>query len=307
MKSLAAIMLAPVAALGFLGANAAGPAALPELDTRLQGYPTVTVRLTEDAILAPEEIAAGPTVLIVENEEEGAGHAFVMRIPDDVSDAELERALTGESVADGTPEWFWRADFLGNGDRATAEVPGVALVGVEPGRYLVGDPFRPVAEFAQFDVPGPALAASNLPEADLAVDLFEMGFSLPAEIASGPQLWEVQNTGAMLHEIAIFPAPPGATAQDVEAAVTAELEAEFSGDPAAARAAIDALGDEWTGWSADLVAGVGVLSPQAASLAQVNLEPGYYGAICFIPEPNSGIPHVMLGMTTVFEVTPASS
>ena len=51
-----------------------------------------------------------------------------------------------------------------------------------------------------------------------------------------------------------------------------------------------------------------MLSPQAASLAQVNLEPGGNCAVCFIPEPNSAIPHLMMGMTKVFEVmAPATS
>jgi hypothetical protein len=303
MRSRAAIMLAPLAALSLIATVAGEPAAMPEIDSRLQGYPTVTVRLTDDAILAPEEVAAGPTVLIVENEEEGAGHAFVFRVPDDVSDAELASILSSGSVAEATPDWFWTADFLGNADRPTMEVPSVALVGIEPGRYVVGDPFRPVNEFAQFSVPAPALAAANLPEPDLSIELFEMGFSLPEQLEGGPQLWQVTNTGGMLHEIAIFPVPDTATPEQVQAAVSAELQAEFGGDPAETRAAIDALGGEWVGWSTDLVAGVGVLSPQAATLAQINLEPGAYGAVCFIPEPNSGKAHLMLGMTDVFEVT----
>ena len=303
MKSRAAIMLAPLAALSLITAVAGEPAALPNIDPRLQGYPTVTVRLTDDAILAPEEVAAGPTVLIVENEEEDAGHAFIFRVPDDVSDAELASTLSSGSVAEETPDWFWTADFLGNADRATTEQPSVALVGIEPGRYVVGDPFRPVNEFAQFSAPAPALAATTLPVPDLSIELFEMGFSLPEQLAGGPQLWQVRNTGGMLHEIAIFPVPDTATPEQVQAAVSAELHAEFGGDPAEARAAIDALGADWVGWSSNLVAGVGVLSPQAATLAQVNLEPDTYGAVCFIPEPNSGKAHLMLGMTDVFEVT----
>jgi hypothetical protein len=307
MKSLVTAMLAPVIGLGFLGAFTTEPAAMPEIDARLQGYPTVTVRLTDDAILAPEEVAAGPTVLVVENEEEDPGHAFFLRVPDEVSDAELASTLSSGSVAEETPDWFWNADFLGNADRATTEQPAVALVGIEPGRYVVGDPYRPVTEFAQFTVPAPALASTNLPESDLSVELFEMGFSLPEVIQGGPQLWEVKNTGAMLHEIAIFPVPENATPEQVQEAISAELAAEFGGDPAETRATIDALGDEWAGWSSDLQAGVGVISPQAASLAQVDLEPGTYGAVCFIPEPNSEIPHLMLGMTNVFEVTAPSS
>lgn len=307
MNSLAAVLAAPALGLGLLAAFATEPAAMPEIDARLQGFPTATVRLTDDAILAPSEIAAGPTVMIVENEEDGPGHAFVFRVPDDITDAELARSLSGGTIIESTPDWFWTADFLGNADRATTERPAVALVGMEPGRYVVGDPYRPTTEFAHFNVPGPALSEEKLPDADLSIELFEMSFSLPDELESGSQLWEVENTGAMLHEIAIFPVPESATPEQVQEAISAELSAEFGGDPAEARATIDALGGEWIGWSSDLVAGVGVLSPQAATLAQIDLASGMYGAVCYIPEPNSGMPHLMLGMTKVFEVTDPSN
>ncbi len=284
------------------GAYAEGLAAL---DPRLAGYPELTIRLTEDGIEAPASASAGRTLLIEENDEEYPGHAFVLRIPDDVPEATISEALAGPAVAEETPEWFWRSEFMGNGDRAVLGRPAVALVDLEPGRYLVGDPFRPTDEFARFEVTVPADltdAITTEPEADVVAELFEMGFTLPDDIPSGSQVWQVSNAGAMLHEIAIFPAPAGATAEQITAAVSAELEVEFGGDPAEARATIDALGPEWKGWSTDLVAGVGVLSPQRTSWAQFDLAPGAYGAVCFIPEPNSMTPHLMMGMTEVFLV-----
>ena len=33
-----------------------------------------------------------------------------------------------------------------------------------------------------------------------------------------------------------------------------------------------------------------------------DLTPGTYLAVCFIPDPVNGIPHVMLGMTQIVEV-----
>ena len=46
----------------------------------------------------------------------------------------------------------------------------------------------------------------------------------------------------MLQEIAIFPVPEGATAEQIETAIGGELAVEFGGDPDAARATVDALG-----------------------------------------------------------------
>lgn len=284
-----------------VAANSAGMLAL---DPRLTGYPELTIRLTEDGIEAPASAPAGRTLLVEHNDENYPGHAFVLRIPDDVLDSAILEALAGPAVAEETPEWFWRAEFLGNGDRALPGRPAVALVDLIPGRYLVGDPFRPTDQFARFEVTAPASTAdaASDPDADVIAELFEMGFALPDDVPAGRKVWEIRNTGAMLHEIAIFPVPAGATTEQVTAAVSAELEVEFGGDPARARATIDALGPDWKNWSADLIAGVGVLSSQRSSWTQFDLEPGTYGAVCFVPEPTSMTPHLMLGMTDVFQV-----
>lgn len=304
-----------VALLALIAAGAIWPAAnsaladLDDLDPRLAGYPELTIRLTEERIEAPASVPAGPTLLIEETTMPGPAHAFILRVPDDVSAEELTGMLAGGRIVDETPEWFWHAEFLGNGDFATIERPARALVELNPGRYIAGDPFRPATEYALFDVTSAAAAskAFDAPDADIQVDLFEMGFNLPATVPSGPHVWEARNTGAMLHEIAIFPVPDGATPDEIEQAMAAELGAEFGGDPAEARAAIDALGAQWKDWSSELTAGVGVLSPQRVSWAEIDLQPGAYGAVCFIPEQATGKRHLMLGMTAVFTVAEAGA
>jgi hypothetical protein len=298
--------IVPMIATSVLGAVAGAESSTGDLDPRLAGYPEFTVRLTEERIETPASAVAGPTLIIQEQTVDEPGHAFVFRVPDDVPDAEIAEALAGPSVAEEAPEWFWRSEFVGTGDRAAIDRPARALVDLEPGRYIVGDPYRPATEYARFEVTenaSPSAEQVANRDADVVAELFEMSFTLPEEVSAGSQIWEVSNTGAMLHEIAIFPVPNGATTEEIQAAISAELEAEFGGDPAKARATVDALGSEWEGWSSHLIAGVGVISPQRVSWAQFDLEPGTYGAVCYIPEPNSMTPHVMLGMTDVFTVT----
>ena len=281
-----------------------------DIDSRLAACPRFTIRLTEERIEAPATVVAGPMVLVQQQTQSGPGHAFVFRVPDDVSETALAKALHGGPAVEETPEWFWRADFVGNGDRAAADRPAIALVNLEPGRYVVGDPYRPAREYARFtalETPNRGTQLADRPNGDVEVDLFEMGFRLPASLAAGRSLWEVENTGAMLHEIAILPAPIGVTVAQVEAAVSAELEAELGGDIAAARVTIDALGEEWVGWSSRPVAGAGVLSPQRVSWAQIDLEAGTYAAVCYIPDPVTGTPHLMLGMSDVFTVEPTDA
>lgn len=306
MNRFLVFVLAPLIAAGVIGsASGAEPNTLPALDARLANYPELTIRLTEERVEAPESVAAGITLLVEENLTKHPGHAFVMRVPDAVSEADLTAALAGKSLVEEIPEWFWQSDFLGNGDRAALDRPAFSLVDLEPGRYVAGDPYRAASEYARFEVTetsDQALESPSLPEADLTAELFEMGFELPESVPAGPRLWEVTNSGAMLHEIAIMPVPAGATKADVEAAVSAELEAEMSGDITKARATINDLGLEWVRWTGTPIVGVGVLSPQRVSLAQFDLEPGTYAAVCYIPEPTSGMAHLMMGMTEVFTV-----
>jgi hypothetical protein len=304
MNRLLAIIIVPLLAAGLVSGASGAPRAVNDLDARLAGYPQLTIRLTAERIEAPASVAAGRTVLIEANATDVPAHAFVLRIPDDVADAEVTAALNDSSLVQEIPEWFWRADFLGNGDYAAPGQSAIALVDLTPGRYLAGDPYRPRREFARFEVT--EAAAPQAPRhvgPDLSVELFEMGFQLPETIHPGRYLWEVANSGAMLHELAILPVPADASQADVETAAMAMLEAEMTGDADAARARLDDLGAAWAGWNGEAIAGVGVLSPGRTAVAQIALEEGTYGIVCYVPDPASGMPHLMLGMSDVFTVT----
>ena len=301
MNRLLAIIFVPLIAAGVVGGASGAPQTVSELDARLADYPQLTIRLTDARIEAPSNAPAGRTVLVEENSTDEPGHAFVLRIPDDVADEDVTEALTGAPLVQEIPEWFWRAEFLGNGDYAAPDQTAVSLVDLAPGRYLAGDPFRPRSEFARFEVIDEVdLQAPGFLGADMTVDLFEMGFEMPQTIPAGRYLWEIENSGAMLHEFAILPVPAGASKADVETAAAAMLAAEMNGDATAARAMIEALGPAWADWSGEEVAGMGVLSPQRTSVVQIALEPGTYAIVCYIPEPASGTPHLMLGMSDVF-------
>ncbi|CAA9574551.1 MAG: hypothetical protein AVDCRST_MAG33-2895 [uncultured Thermomicrobiales bacterium] len=45
-----------------------------------------------------------------------------------------------------------------------------------------------------------------------------------------------------------------------------------------------------------------MLSTGQTNWVAIDLEPGYYVALCFITDPESGAPHAMLGMIELFEV-----
>lgn len=295
--------------VGALGALTQGESEEPGLDPRLAAYPRFALRLTPEKIETTTSVAAGPVVLVQENGEGAPGHAFVLRIPDDLEEAEIAAALAPDAPAavEATPEWFWRSTFSGNPDRAAAGGGrAFALVDLTPGRYLVGDPYRPPAQYARFEAVGDdtATLAAAAPEVavDLEVEMREMAFDMPAALPAGRHLWRIHNAGAMVHETAILPVPADATAAQVVEAFSAILAAEAAGGVFEELTAPASLGTAWAGWTPDLVAGVGITSPQHSVVAQIDLAPGSYAAVCFVPEPTTFTRHLMMGMVALFDV-----
>lgn len=278
-----------------VGANlAAASGASPEpvaVDPRLAGNAAMTIMITADAIVAPAEVPAGPTLVTQVNQTDEDAHFFILRIPAEVSDGQVAATLESSVI----PDWLSTAQLVGNPDRAA---PGgddaVALVDLRPARYLVMDPTHPrePAAFVAVGEPAP------LPEiaADVHATMFEMDFAMPAGIPAGPRIWEVANTGSMLHELAIIPVPAGATTEQILLAI----QPAWEGTPLP-----DELGDEWATWSPYPVAGVGATSPGGRVYAQIDLAPGAYVAVCFVPSDDF-TPHLMLGMTRIFTVTEAA-
>jgi hypothetical protein len=180
------------------------------------------------------------------------------------------------------------------------------LVDLVPGRYLVLDPYRAPAAGARFEVTAGAAAPAapvGQPLADIEAKMYEMAFDLPSVVPAGRQLWQVANAGTALHELAVLPVPTDATAAQVEAALMAALQAEAAGEHFEGQAAPPELGASWTTWRLHLLHGVGVTSPGRSVWTTFDLRPGTYAAVCFVPDPVSGTPHLMMGMTELFTVT----
>lgn len=298
MFRLVTLYLAAVLLLGVLAKVASGqetPAALPTaapttipVDERLAGHTTMTITITADAIVVPADAPAGPTLVTQVNETEEVAHVSILRIPDEVSDERLAATLKS-SV---TPDWLATARLVGNPDRAAPGGGGaVALIDLRPGRYLVTVPTGP-RQPAQFVATG---EVAPMPEiaADVRATMLEMDFDLPIDISAGSRLWDVTNTASTPHELAIIPVPEGATAEQVLLAI----QPAWEGTPLPAE-----LGDEWTTWSPHPIAGVGATSPEGRVFAQIDLSPGTYVAICFVPDADL-TPHLMLGMTRIFTVS----
>jgi hypothetical protein len=111
-----------------------------------------------------------------------------------------------------------------------------------------------------------------------------MGFHMP-KVIDGDGLYKFENTAATdTHELAFLKLAPGMTAKDV----VAFFNPGWVGPP-------PFTGD---------FGGAGALAPGARSWLRMNMAPGQYAAVCFIPDDMPPhMPHVAMGMAQQFTVT----
>jgi hypothetical protein len=253
------------------------------------GYPELLVRVNGDAFEMPETtVPAGRTLVRLENVGEESWHGFMLQVPEDVTDEQVVADLGPE--AEAPPPWLFEATYPGFPGETLPGRTSLALVDLRPGRYIVlGDTVQP------FEVVGDAATPGATPEAegpvvDGTVRLIDFNFEFPESIAAGRQVWAVTNIGEEPHELLLARSPQPVTAEQVMELMAGESEeaTPTGGGPS--------FGDF------EPVGGIGWLSPGETAWTEVDLEAGTYVALCFVFDPESGLPHVAMGMVAVFTV-----
>jgi hypothetical protein len=150
--------------------------------------------------------------------------------------------------------------------------------------------------YAPLEVTEPASDA-GAPTAEMTVDMVDFAFEMPTmEVASGPQIWEIPNVGEQIHELVVLQLQPGVTFDQVMAMLN-----PGAATPAAGAEASPAAMEMAPPFQA--VGGVAPMHPSYANWAVLDLQPGEYVAICFVPDPETGAPHFALGMIMPFSVS----
>jgi hypothetical protein len=252
------------------------------------GYPELLVRVNGDVIDMPQTIAAGRTLVRLENAGEESWHGFMLQVPEEVTDEQVVADLGPE--AEAPPPWMFEAMYPGFPGETLPGQTSLALVDLRPGRYIVlGDTVQP------FEVVGDEATAAATPEAegptvDGTVRLFDFNFEFPETGAAGRQVWVVTNSGEQPHELLLARSPQPVTAEQVIELMAGESEeaTPTGGGPS--------FGDF------EPVGGIGWLSPGVTAWTEVDLEPGTYVALCFVFDPETGMTHAAMGMVAVFTV-----
>jgi hypothetical protein len=257
------------------------------------GLPEIALAFTSGEVSGmPESLAAGRYLVTITGEpteEEFAFAPLFLRLSDGMT---LEQAMEEAGPNPEAPPAFYYDAAIAGGPAIIAELGATSAVGVidlTPGEWFVagsGLQQPPVP----FTVTGELPADLPEPKSTVTLTVGEMVITKTAgELAAGENLIKVENIGAQPHFVEIQKVPDGTTAANIEAT----MRVEMGGTPEAE--VLDFADLSIVGFAADQSGGT-------TQWVTVTLEPGTHAAFCFIADPESGMPHAMMGMYEVFEV-----
>lgn len=282
-----------LSATALSAALAVGVPAIRHAAAEDANYPELTMIATDYAFEMATTAEGGFTRLTIDNQGSEDHHAIFFRLNDDVTMEQFQEvmqtgdlgAILGVSTALGGPN-------VGPGHTTSV------IADLVPGQYVVvcvipdpeGTPHAAHGMVAPLEVTDGG-ADTIAPEASASIALVEMAFNgLPEEVDAGRMTWEVTNLGAQLHELVVLQLADDVTSEMVMQMLTGAGDAATP-DP------------EAEGPPFEPIAGTAPMSREVTNYLEMELEPGDYMAICFIPDVESGMPHFAMGMVADFTVS----
>jgi hypothetical protein len=257
------------------------------------GLPEIELHFTSaDFTGMPESLEAGRYLVIAHGEptEEdwGLGPTFV-QLPEGMT---LDDVLSIDpSTLDGPPEWYYQSHAPGGPVvlHATGATTAYGVVDLRPGEWIVaGNALaQPPIEVT---VTGEMPADLPEPEANVTLTIGEMIINITeGAFVVGQNVVKVENIGAQPHFVEVDKVPDGTTDANLEATIVGFLGGTPEAEP---------LAEE------DMIV-VGFSGEQSGQTTQWSIitlqEPGTHAATCWIPDPETMLPHAAMGMHTVFE------
>jgi hypothetical protein len=177
-------------------------------------------------------------------------------------------------------------DFAGGSNTVGPGGSQETTVDLTPGDYLMvcfvpspdGTPHLARGMVMPFSVVA-AKGGADVPTASAEVRLRDFGFTLPPGFGNGT--YKVTNDGPQAHELAIVRLADGKTPADAAAFFASGGHGPPPFTPAG---------------------GVGAVVPGASIYGRLDLAPGNYLALCYVPDAGSGMPHAAMGMVQPFSV-----
>jgi hypothetical protein len=259
-------------------ASAAAPAASPV---------TITVTASDFKLDMPASIAAGSVSFHLVNKGKELHQAQIVRFEEGKTIADLGKAMEHEGPP---PSWL---HFVGGPNGIGPDQEATSIASLTPGQYAMicfipspdGVPHIAKGMVQPFEVTAGGAGPAALPVADDTVRLADYAFQSTRPLTPGKHTILVTNTATQPHELVLLRLAPGKTVEDFGTWATT---GGMKGPPPALP-----------------LGGVGVLDGGSSGAFAVDLAPGNYGLICFVPDAKDGKPHLMHGMMRQVTVGPS--
>lgn len=236
-----------------------------------------TITMTPEKIDIPAAIPAGLVALTIDNADSEWHSAIFRKLNQDVSLEDFEAAFRQDPRST-----LPMTTFIGGPD-----VPGKTTMPgyypLEAGTYIVVDNWTEPWRFASFKVEGQTAQEMQPPRADVQVMMDEYTIEMPDSFPKGRRLWQFTNQGEFPHNVAIIRLSEDQSLDDI----AVWLNEEPGPEPF----------EYFTMWN--------IVSPGITSWGEIELQPGEYLAVDFMPDFGSedGL-NIDQGMVSAFTVTP---
>lgn len=257
------------------------------------GLPELVLTVTADGFEGiPESVEAGRYVLTMTGEagpEDFILGGMFIRFPEGVTLEDVAAAAAESPM--GAPPVFYESVLPGGKPALAAmgETSGVSVIDLTPGDWHVIDQMFVKAPLS-FTVTGEMPADVVEPESNVTLEMGEMYFEITdGAFVAGENTVALFNAGAQPHFAEIMQVPDGTTNDNIAAGIAVEM----GGTPEAEPVGFD---------QAMPVAFLAEQSTGVTAWHSVTLEAGTYALLCFITDPETGMPHAMMGMHDVFVV-----
>ena len=233
----------------------------------------------------PDTIPAGLTMFHLNDAGQQLHHLQLIKLEQGKTFADFQAAA--KAMASGPPP-AWMVMYGGVNPPAPGEM-ATSMEVMEPGNYAVvcfvegADHVPHIAKgmMKPLTVSAASTGRMSEPTADVTLTLSDYAFNLSKPLVAGRQMIGVQNDAAQPHEVVLVQLAPGKTVEDLAKWVL-DMKGPPPGKP---------------------IGGIPALVKGKNAFFEVNLTPGEYGMVCFLPDSKDGKMHYEHGMMKQFTIS----
>jgi hypothetical protein len=257
-------------------------AAVPGSASGYEGPTVLAVAARDFAFEARAEVPAGMTTIRLLNNGPSLHHVQLFKLEDGKT---VDDFMTALKAPGPLPAWVRPV-----GGPNPPEPAGTASITetLEPGKYIMvcfvpsadGMPHVMKGMMRPLTVTPASGTAGSEPKADITMKLVDFDFQPSQPLTPGRHTIRVENAGSQPHEVAFVRMNPGKTPQDF---------ANWGMKPVGPA-------------PGSTMGGVSAIMPGAHVFVHVDLPPGDYALLCFVPDGKDGKPHFAHGMAKLIKV-----